>query len=710
MKHLFIILFFLPLFVSAQAPLWPWNQFVDTNVDYGSAGEYFPIFRKASTHQAYNNFNQTPQLFTGQPTYVANVFGGPHDCAETDQFGNVYFYGSIFNTSTMTEEMVDSAGNAVPPVRQVLITGNSFSPYWTAGIVTTTGEMGVAGQLQGGMRGNGTVGSASQIPWVWVPFPAGTFIEKITGGLGWLALDSAGNVWSCGFNGTLQLLMRGSSPSPGYESMGMCYTASGGVRAVDIASTGQWSWILLSNGHILCSTYYQLYAGVVSTMTPSYTPYDNTTWLYSHMGGTSDTVKKIRVNNAGTYFINNKGQLYFLGDQTCGAGGNGLMVPWNIYNCCPFPVGNGSDSAWYNFDQGVNEYMNSSTQTYPTQIAPGVNNWADVDAGTSNCWYAFLFRTDGRTYAVGRDKSNVWCLPTIPAAAGVGSITGNFPDSWDMYYAVQTTPFSWTVGNPMTCPRCILYPSSTYCNTYTNPSHTPRTPNFTGYSSAGIIYLNGTSSGSTPVYSHTIYQTNPGSDPAVLDMGIQMAASNLTGILDTISTAGGSAIPSGTYHFTERVLNTSSDSTFTNLTVVVGATPPTPTGPIPAGVNVIIVSLDSVWSHSVLCPTAAYVTADTLSLPPNSSGVFNLSYMAYDTVQKYTGVSSQTVLLSRGSSVYGSPYISYNSPYVTTGLSTHQASYNILGSNNIVLVQVCGYGLANPIRWHIMREQKISPL
>lgn len=120
--------------------------------------------------------------------------------------------------------------------------------------------------------------------------------------------------------------------------------------------------------------------------------------------------------------------------------------------------------------------------------------------------------------------------------------------------------------------------------------------------------------------------------------------------------------------------------------------------------------LDSVVIKTVYAPNAATYIIDTLSLPPNSSGLFYIYYTSYDTVKKFIGNFYQVVMMNRLGTVYQFPYTFYNSVLYSTGISTHQTS----GYMNIIsgapVIQVAGYGNGSVLRWHVIIESKITPL
>lgn len=133
---------------------------------------------------------------------------------------------------------------------------------------------------------------------------------------------------------------------------------------------------------------------------------------------------------------------------------------------------------------------------------------------------------------------------------------------------------------------------------------------------------------------------------------------------------------------------------------------------ITKAIDSLVGKMDSVVIRTALCPTAAYQTIDTLYLQANSYGKFNLTFVWYDTVQHFVAFVQRVVSVWRigtGQALY---YIwpDFNVYPETTGLSVHQCNFSITYGGGQVIVNVDGFGAANPIRWHLFREQRITPL
>ena len=665
MKFLaYCFILFMPFLTQAQfAPgFWKVSSYI-------SAGEYFPIGYDSVNHQAYHSLNITPEAFTGQPAYIGGAWGGPHDAALIDTLGHVYFsggnpagedgFGNTTGTATgaMVEVTTDSAGVTLPPVKQVLLTGTNYSQYWINVIVTTTGAVGMAGNLQGGIRGNGTTGSAAQTTFVWVPFPAGTFIEKIQGLYSLLALDSAGNPWSWGAeDGSYGLGRTGTTTVPGK------ITLPTGWRCIDIASTGIFSWLLLdSAGHRKLESFgWQpdpAYQGLGSGNSGSVqvTPVDvtNNAWL-SKMTG-SHTPAKIFANNESTYFICSDGTLWSIGGNACGTIGNGKSIDFATYS----PV--------YEWNQS----QNANNQDTIYNVAPGTSNWTNVYTGYSNSWYVYAQRSDGSLYGWGRNKgaalwglwNGVQSVMVIDANYTNGGIGSQYPDSWECVWPTYIKWPATTVISQATCPYCIANPSGSPCNIYTVPvTAAPTvsagsTQNLSGGTTTTTMA--GSSSGNGGSYvNSTVWTQTSGPNTAVIQFP-SSATTTMTGLTN------------GTYVFQLLATDNNWRTNTSNVTVNISSfTPPT----VNAGSNqTITLPLDSItltgtatgnggatissttWSQ-ISGPNSATIE-HTTNLTTNVTGLIAGSYVfQLSATDSNSQTSNSQVTITVNSTSPSSPY------------------------------------------------------
>jgi alpha-tubulin suppressor-like RCC1 family protein len=707
MRKIILILLCFPVVVSAQN--------TDT-ADHVSDGEYFGLIYRASTHKAYNFLGLIPALCTGQPTYVGEVYGGPHDALCIDQNGNLYGTGlnsggelgigsqTATGSGAFVSVPTDSAGNTITGVSQVLNTGTNFGTFWTTAIVMN-GVLELAGNLQGGLRGAGTAGAAVNTKFVPVTFAGGAYIKKVTGLYTLLALDTIGGVrvWSWGGNNNLAQLGRGSSPSPNYESPGLI-TLPGGRHAVDIAGAGAYAVILLDDGEMLGIGDHPTFWGG-SGQGSSNSPQNFSSFFYTYVktaAGTEDTVKKVFANDGSLYYLTYDSTLWSMGDNICGTIGNGQMANWATYTFAPAPTG-GTLAPWA-YDNGYGPTGVGELPVYtPYNVAPGTHNWECGYPNTSNCWFTHFVNNKHETWGWGRDKAGQLVDSIGSCNYTSGGLNGSRPDVPDNPWPHIIKPFTWSSVTQVNCPMCFTNPSfDANCSQCSQTQGTAPTVNAgtaqvlsgntTSTTLAGVV----TGAGSTKIFNlhYSFVSSTNGSVPVITFPG-------------SLTTPVSGLQPGVTYTLQLTATDQVSVSNTSNMTITVGTTG---IGPIIKGSTPNVVSLDSVYHHTILAPTTAYYVLDTLSLPPNSQGVFNLSYASYDTVQKFTGIGQQTVMVSRISTTYGAPYISYQSPYITTGLSVHQSEYNVTLVNGLPLVRVSGFGPANPIRWHVMRHQNIMPL
>lgn len=701
MKYTLIILLFVPFSIKAQ---WTFNP--DT-VDHPSLAEYCNLVYKASTHQAYHILNVVPQLCTNQPPYVAEIAGGPHDFMAIAPIapGNLYVSGSVFSTASGAFQNIttDSAGNALPPVTYMLCSAVSNGLNWLDVIVTndsTTGrQVGMAGQLGMGMHGNGTNTTVNQTSIVWATFPTGTHIIKVGGQYCLWALSSIGQVWTWGGAGNTQRLQRGTSPVVPYTLPDTIRL--NGHHAIDIANEGDFGVIVLENGHVLGGGDQPKYWGG-SSASASSTPQDFTSFLTSSLGNDPATgqpfVTAKVFNDAGAvYYIGVDSTLAASGDNICGEIGNGQMFPMNNYAVSPPP--NGSTPQPYAYDNGYGEYLIPA----PVRICPGAHNWVCGYMGPSNCWNAAFVNNKGETWVWGRGKSMQIMNNRASCDYFAGGLNGTYPDMINMPYPMKISPFTITSGTLVTptCFYCIANPGATSCSQGTGC--------YNGSLAAPIVNATKqTLSNGTITVTITPSITYASGSKEFLNLVTFVSGPNTPLMpFNTGSTINISGLTSGTYVFKDSATDVMWKNGVAYDTIIIGNSG---IGPICAGCRPVIVSLDSIHIHSILAPTSGMYIVDTLTLPTNSVGIFDLFFSSYDTAQKLTGMGEQKILLSRIGSTYQAPYVSYNSPYVSTGLSTHQVYYVVLLLNGLCLVQVSGYGSADPIRWQVAREQKISSL
>jgi hypothetical protein len=121
-------------------------------------------------------------------------------------------------------------------------------------------------------------------------------------------------------------------------------------------------------------------------------------------------------------------------------------------------------------------------------------------------------------------------------------------------------------------------------------------------------------------------------------------------------------------------------------------------------------SMDSTVFKKAVATNATYIVLDTLSLPQNSFGFFTIYYCSFDTTAKDLGSGMEEIFISRIGTSYSNPFINTIAPYQTTGLPTHQVIFSVIPLGGVIVVRVDGFNATDPIRWHVIRQAKISTL
>jgi hypothetical protein len=601
--------------------------------------------------------------------------------------------GSAGNQSQFTAVTQDSMGHVFNNITGCFASANTFGSFclaWKSGAQGDT--LWAAGLLEGGIRGNGSNPTTDNGYFVPITgFDAGDTIIDAKGdailmvltknGTGVRKIYTSGNSSSFTGNGTSDLTL--------HKLTGLAATP----KQIDLGV--YWFAYLGTDGNLYGWGFnYQTWCGTLGS-SPT-TP----TNVMTNIGLTAGSISSFGFGDICTYAILNTGYLYGWGDDVCSSLGINPKPHWNTYGSPPLYGASKTPWAW-DQDQTPVPLESGVVQA---KLLDSCHTYLAVYAGHTFGCYTIAEDINHVLHSLGRNKAGVQANGVYDQQYITGNPESIYPNGQDTASRSHLGldmifPFNDVAGVARHSPYCDTLPTATYCSSYTYYSEAP--PTVTGWSN------------------QTITSTSTSFSPTITAAGghtvnnIRVSETTLHGCpTSTIAqpysaTTTISGLTTGTH--TIQIIATDDQYKQTTVTATITVGGSIPIGPISPGSGGKVV-LDSIYSHSILATTAAYVTADTLALPPNSSGVFNLSYFSYDTVQHFTGVGQQTVMLSRFGNAYGSPYISYNSPYVSSGLSTHQSGYSIQGTPNLVLVQVSGFNVSSPIRWHIMRDQRIAPL
>jgi len=535
----------------------------------GSPGEYVNLLLNTSTHRAYTVDNAVPTIVPS-PTNVSAIAGGPHSACLIDNLGNVYCKGQnpngVIPNGTQTDQssfvicMTDNLSNTLDPVIQVFLSGNANKgAFWNVFAVTNSGKLYGAGELESYVIGDGTAGTAVNTRWVRINVGSGTdtFVTKIQGGYGMLAKTAAGSVYTWGADRDGYINGQGTTTAATTPTK---VSLPGGKTALDIASNGLVHAVLLSDGTQAMTGSQNLndYIGIYPTaMTRSFQ--DVTSAL-----GLPAPAKAVSMNASTTYWILTSGAMWAHGDNSCGTIGNGDMLDWGAYKCCPGP--SSGSPAPYNYDNGFHEHM----QISPVEPVPGKRDWMMVNTCASNSWFAHATDSTGRFYTWGRNKFGPLVNSIIGANPVNGGIGAAYPDSWSIPWVTQQFPSSITAYVQSTSPYCLLNPSGAPCNTYTPPVNVKPTAALTVRQVGTSVILD--ASGSTDdvfimSYLHTQLT------------GTALQLKIRTGVKDTIQN-----VSPGSYSFKTKVTDNGflTDSVSVSFTVL-----PPNVIPIPYGVRII---------------------------------------------------------------------------------------------------------------------------
>lgn len=712
LKNLWLTLFIFPLITKGQTPryvVWPGEYqcgFADTVAWKFGSGNIGGAVGNSSPGTNGKPGLLCPGQITGSGAALDSVSGGS-SCLHS-QFairkGLLYGTGindnhslgqgnSAGNQTQFTLVSQDNFGHPFTNIAGCFASANTYGSFVLAWKNGAQGDsLWMCGLLEGGIRGNGTNPTGDSGYFVALTgFDAGDTIIDAKGdailmvltknGTGVRKLYTSGNSSSFTGNGTSDLTL--------HKLTGLASTP----KQIDLGV--YWFAYLGTDGNLYGWGFnYQTWCGTLGS-SPT-TP----TNVMTDIGMSAGSISSFAFGDISTYAITTSGQFYGWGDDVCSSLGINPKPHWNTYGSPPLYGASKTPWAW-DQDQTPVPLESGVVQA---KLLDSCHTYLAIYAGHTFGCYTIAEDVNHFLHSLGRGKAGIQANGVFDQQFVSGNPESIYPNSYDTASRSHLGldmifPFNDVAGVARHAPYCDTVPTATFCAGYTYYSESP--PTITGWSNvsiAGNSYSFSptiTGQGGHAVNNIRVSETTVHGCPTSTVATPYSATTAITGL-----SAGAHTI---------QIIATDDQYKQTTATAIITVTAGNPIGPIPAGIGARVV-LDSVWSHSVIAATSAYVTADTLTLPPNSAGVFNLSYYAFDTVQHFTGIANQTVLVSRVGASYLGPFVSYSSPYITTGLSTHQCSYTILSNVNQVLVQVNGFGPANPIRWHVMREQKISPL
>jgi Carbohydrate binding module (family 6)/Secretion system C-terminal sorting domain len=262
-------------------------------------------------------------------------------------------------------------------------------------------------------------------------------------------------------------------------------------------------------------------------------------------------IASIVVSSSATYVILTDSTIWAWGDNVTGAIGNGQELDFSKYTTGPSPTG--GTPAPYNWDWAMGELL----QQKPVQIANGLHSFTNIWATGNDVFYCYAEDVNGQLYSWGRGKGGV--LGNAVMAGGSGGIAALYPNSWDVPWVTAVNPFGLAKILPSTSPYCVLNPSGSPCNGYTNPvSAAPAvsagpSQNITGTTAA----LSGTATANNASIMSYLWNqvSGPNTPQITLNTG---AVAQLTGLI------------TGTYIFQLKATDNNWRSNSSTVTIVVG--------------------------------------------------------------------------------------------------------------------------------------------
>lgn len=478
-------------------------------------------------------------------------------CSGSNEYGQDGFGNQTGTASgAMQQVTTDNNGATLPPIVQILMSGNNGTNYLCNFLLSTIASGGLvymSGGGQNGMQGDGTSGSL-QTKFKLCTMPAGDTIVKIQGIYGIIALSNHDSIiaWGSSFGNT-----------PSYLHL------PHGWKAYDVAGNGIAYWALADSsgtkGVFSCSPIFSTepaYQGQGSggTSHSTFTRVDNNNFVHPMMAG-GDYPRFVTCNNEVTYFVTVANKLWDIGGNAVGDISNGKEINFASY------------STPWDWDQGLNE--NNQDTIY--NVAPGTSDWDTVYTSMSNCWAYCGTHWNGSFHQGGRIKqAQIWNMH-VDGDPNNGNLRASYPD-WDN--AVWPDSITWRSWHTYTqqqwaCLYCSANPSGFPCNLYSIPAVAGPTITSAGFLtlSSSMIQLYCTATAVSGSFASRFVCKQTGG-PATAQIQYPYSPNTLI-----------SASTPGTYTFLETVTDNNQRTATQTLNIIIGAIGCTNCATFPIRVN-----------------------------------------------------------------------------------------------------------------------------
>lgn len=569
-------------------------------------GEYVSGMVRTTDHTLWDITQGKPLQITFAAG-AAEYAGGAHQGIIRDITGDIWgIYDNatgelgLGNTSGVggpTHILTDSNGNAIHNVTKVICSATGHAGYWYSLILKLDHTVWIAGNTQGGIKGDGSAGLAITSRFAQVRFPVGVNIVDICGGYGGMALDDQGNLWTWGADNSPYVLGRNGAGNFGYTPAKVTFPA-GALPILAFAGGDFWNYAVGSNHHTYAwgGQFYPDYLAVSGRLAQMpIGPIDITTDL-AFPAGTYPA--QIGVNNESSYAILNDGSLWAWGGNAVGSIGNGIELDYVRYGGYPVPYGT-TNPFPYSWDQGSHELQ----QVKPVCLAPLKFNWTVLSVGNANNLNYTASATDANDslYFWGRNKG---AIPNgmVPVSSITGLLQSNFPNSWDVPPVTYIDPFSYPATIPQSSPWCKLHPTNSIC---VQTTAIPSIPN--PIVSAGT---NG-STGSTAY--HLVGSATPNGTHKITYIFWKQVSGPTTAVFNFLSRNDPwvSNLTSGSYVFRMIATDDTWNRDSSQVTVTVGNIPPTATAVGTPGVITLPVNSTTIVGTMIANGSASLVGSPT---------------------------------------------------------------------------------------------------